>query len=210
MIELSWTIHGHETLGISEVLNNHFNGIGPPEIPITPMMAVHLDQIVIQYYLEPLAKNLLDELQKSFYEHKAPSFEIFLTQYILATHFEWLLRHARYNAAKYNIPRRYNSMKQAKQFIRGHNILMTHFHYFTASSSNKVGNSPEGCRLFQGLTKDQSLFIEYVRADMSTPDVKRLRNMKRYEQNWYFAHQIFDGLDWDPESEEVADLTMGC
>lgn len=74
------------------------------KIPVTPIMDLQLDQIVIQSFLKPLRDSLLQELQVKIYEARKENwFEIFLTVSILLTNAERLLQHSRNNAKRYGV-----------------------------------------------------------------------------------------------------------
>lgn len=74
------------------------------KIPVTPIMDLQLDQIVIQSFLKPLRDSLLQELQVKIYEARKENwFEIFLTISILLTNAERLLQHSRNNAKRYGV-----------------------------------------------------------------------------------------------------------
>jgi len=209
MIELSWGISGEESLGIREALASRLGENGLPQLPITPMMSVQLDQIVIRYFLNPLAEAFLSELQDSYNRRKGSEFELFLTQYILSTHYEVLLRHARRNAIKYDIPSRYSNMTQAKAFLRGHNILMAHFHHYKKHLPFKQESHGSYHEKTENMTMDQTSIIHHAKSKMMSLGAKELRGKKHYEQIWYFTHQIFDDTDWYPEDEIVAELNYG-
>src|ERR1700742_4988794 len=57
MIELDWRISGLETLGHAPNLDPNCPWFG--KVPVTPMMDTHLDQIIIQDFLNPLRRQVL-------------------------------------------------------------------------------------------------------------------------------------------------------
>lgn len=103
MIERDWCVTGVETLGVPQVRDEGCPWAG--KVPVTPMMDTGLDQIVIQDVLKPLRRNILSELQRQMKgERRQDCFEVILTVFIMATNTEWLLRHSRRNALRYNTP----------------------------------------------------------------------------------------------------------
>ena len=112
------------------------------KIPVTPIMDLQLDQIVIQSFLKPLRDPLLQELQVKIYEARKENwFEIFLTISILLTNAERLLQHSRNNAKRYGVQvrlcyhvftpgltlipqRRYNSLDLAYSYFHACKILI--------------------------------------------------------------------------------------
>ena len=207
MIEWSWHIIGPQTLGIP-----HVGDPGSEFIPITPMMDVQLDQIVIQDFLIPLSKRLLSELQIKMYAGRREDlFDIFLTVYILATNIEFLLRHSRGNAIRHCAPKRYNSIPLAKAYIEGHNVILSHFHYFAKGSPLATKWKSMKKSQSSGWTEEQLLFVRDMHkmvADQAD-HVRVLRAGKRYETEMYWSHQMFlEG--WMPENEEVGDEVSMC
>ena len=102
MIERDWRISGSETLGLPLVNDVKCPWFG--KVPVTPMMDTGLDQIVIKDVLMPLRQKVLSELQEKIEgTQKQDCFEIMLTVFIMATNTEWLLRHSRKNAIRYNV-----------------------------------------------------------------------------------------------------------
>ena|ERR1700761_1035019 len=101
MIERDWRVVGPVTLGMPQCY-----GLGCPwhgKVPITPIMDTMLDQIVIQDILNPLGRSILSKLKDQMQgKTKQDCFEIILTVFILATNTEWLLRHSKGNALRYN------------------------------------------------------------------------------------------------------------
>jgi hypothetical protein len=103
MIERDWSVTGPETFGLPQVGDMDCPWFG--KVPVTPMMDTGLDQIVIQDFLMPLRRNILSELQEQMQgKRRQDCFEIILTVFIMATNTEWLLRHSRRNALRYNRP----------------------------------------------------------------------------------------------------------
>jgi len=203
MIEWSWHITGPNTLGIPSV--NSFT-------PITPMMDIQLDQIVIQDFLIPLSKRLLSSLQAKMYaRNRDDLFDIFLTVYILATNVEFLLRHSRGNAIRHAAPRRYNSIPLAKAYIEGHNVIMSHFHYFAQGSVLAMKSKGKKKIDGGGLNEEQTGFVREVQTRVRDQReyTKSLRSGKRYETEMYWSHQMFEE-EWMPESEEVGDDVAMC
>lgn len=167
MIEYDWRINGSETLGHSPNFEPGCPWFG--KVPVTPMMDTQLDQIIINDFLNPLRRKVLEELQQKMYSAAKESFyEIFLAVFILATNTQLLLRHSRNNAARYRAKSRYNSLSLAKEYVHGHNILLAHFHFFCFGSplapnfpSSKVNESVS-------LSVDQINFIQHVKSFMGT------------------------------------------
>lgn len=92
IIEQDWEITGQETLGIS--------GVDDPEsplhglIPIIPIIDTQMDQIIIQETLRPLRATLIARLDKMIRAaDPAQWFEIYLTVFILLSHFEMAAKH---------------------------------------------------------------------------------------------------------------------
>jgi hypothetical protein len=101
MIERDWRITGPMTLGMHhrDEEDCPWNG----KVPVTPMMDTVLDQIIIQDILNPLRQKVLSELQDQMQGKRRPDcFEITLTVFIMTTNTEWLLRHSKGNALRYN------------------------------------------------------------------------------------------------------------
>jgi len=206
IIERSWHLTGAQNLGIPAVGDA---GV----VPITPTMDVQLDQIVIQDFLMPLAKRLLGELQTKMYARKRQDlFDIFLAVYVLATNIEFLLRHSRGNAIRHEAPRRYNSIPLAKAYVKGHNVILAHFHYF-ARGSPLAPLKAKAARKLQssGLTDEQLRFVREVQESVAAlaDHTKVLREGKRYEAEMYWSHQMFLD-DWMPESEDIMDEIALC
>jgi hypothetical protein len=100
-IERDWRISGSETLRQEAISDRNCPWSG--KIPITPMMDTQLDQIIIKDILTPLRNKVLLALQNKMQDGKKEDwFEIFLTMFVLSTSTEWLLRHSRGNALRYN------------------------------------------------------------------------------------------------------------
>ena len=102
VIERFWRICGDDNLGIDVVWDpaNPWNGT----IPIPPIMDTQLDQLVIQGYLVPLGKCLLQELEaKILKKSKEDWFEIYLTIFILLSNTEQMLAHTRRFASRYGM-----------------------------------------------------------------------------------------------------------
>ena len=179
IIERDWRICGAETLGMGVVddpENPWFE-----KIPVTPIMDLQLDQIVIQSFLKPLRDPLLQELQVKIYEARKENwFEIFLTISILLTNAERLLQHSRNNAKRYGVQvslryhvftpgltlipqRRYNSLDLAYSYFHACKILIAHFRFVCAGfvplslnwRSQKVST-------MANLDADQTRFMENI------------------------------------------------
>jgi len=102
IIEIEWEMCGPDTLGVerfSDPLNPR-NG----KIPIPPMMDTQLDQIVIHNVLNPLRKDLLDQLEARISPFKREDwFDIYLTSFIVLNHIERLAKHSAYHAELHNM-----------------------------------------------------------------------------------------------------------
>jgi len=206
MIEYDWRISGSETLGHTPNFEPGCPWFG--KVPVTPMMDTQLDQIIINDFLNPLRKRVLDELQhKMCSAAKEHFYEIFLSVFILATNTQLLLRHSRNNAARYRAKSRYNSLSLAEEYVHGHNILLAHFHYFCFGSPLTPNSTSSKSNVSKPLSADQLNFIQHVKSFMNSDvDVRRLRDSKYYESELYWSHQLFVN-DWIPESKEIAMVT---
>lgn len=102
MIEKTWRICGEDKLGLEASTDpaNPWNGI----VPVTPIMDMQLDQIVIRGVLMPLRTKLLQELQEKIYSYERGNwFSIFLTTFILLSNTESILAHSRRFARRYGM-----------------------------------------------------------------------------------------------------------
>lgn len=68
------------------------------------MMDTQLDQIVIHNVLNPLRKDLLDQLEARISPFKREDwFDIYLTSFIVLNHIERLAKHSAYHAELHNM-----------------------------------------------------------------------------------------------------------
>jgi hypothetical protein len=201
MIEYDWHDRGFQLLSHHDHINNP-NCPWFGKVPVTPLMDVQLDQIIMQDFLEPLRIKILKELKGKL--HSAPKdnfYEIILTAFILATNTHLLLQHSRGNAIRYRAKKRYNSPELAQEYIHGHNTLLSHIHYFYAGSPLKSGNKKSSN---SASYLDHVPSISKIRSSILEHDVYSLRNSQAYEAQLYWSHQLF--LEkWFPESKEIAE-----
>jgi len=84
IIEGYWGMCGVETLGIPPVEDTTGRKPWGGTVPITPIMEMQLDQIMIQDILNPLRMDILQELSRKIEANKAKFwFEIYLTIFAL-------------------------------------------------------------------------------------------------------------------------------
>ena len=97
LIEPPWAISGEDTLGMIKSTDPKSPWYG--FIPITPMMDVQLDQIVIQEVLNPLRLKLLTRLDQTIRNHPPEAwFDCYLSIYMLLNHVERAAAHGNYFA----------------------------------------------------------------------------------------------------------------
>jgi hypothetical protein len=205
MIEYDWHISGEERLGIHPSYDRDcplFN-----KVPITPMMDVQLDQIIIQDFLTPLRNRVMSELQAKFDAIKDNLFEVFLTTFILATNTQLLLQHSRRNAICYRAKNRYNSLQLAEEYVHGHNILLAHFHYLVHGSPLFRDEKKPKSKKNNAISEEEVGYVQIVRRAIDGEMTRKNRLSKEYETEMYWSHQLF--LDnWIPESKHIAEIEM--
>jgi len=106
IIERPWRMCGSDTLGCEPVDPVKYPGCPYTEIiPVPPIMAAHLDQVVIQGVLVPVRNELLEQLQESVENPKPESwFEIYLTIFILLSTVETTSAHSAKFARNFGFP----------------------------------------------------------------------------------------------------------
>lgn len=206
IIERDWRICGAETLGMGVVddpENPWFE-----KIPVTPIMDLQLDQIVIQSFLKPLRDPLLQELQVKIYEARKENwFEIFLTISILLTNAERLLQHSRNNAKRYGVQRRYNSLDLAYSYFHACKILIAHFRFVCAGFVPLSLNwRSQKASTMANLDADQTRFMESIQTKIKQKEeyVLSLKANHKYESELYWCHQLFFEK-WDPGKPWIED-----
>lgn len=100
IIERDWIIAGGDSCDIPYVCDP--DNLSYTKRPITPMMDCQLDQLVIQGFLQPLRKDLLEQLQTNINtDRHSRWYDIFLTTFVLLVNAEQLLAHSRRNAQRH-------------------------------------------------------------------------------------------------------------
>ncbi|KAF1986481.1 hypothetical protein K402DRAFT_393542 [Aulographum hederae CBS 113979] len=204
IIERDWRIAGPKTLGESVITDPQSPWVG--KVPVTPMMDTQLDQIVIQKYLVPTRKKMLEELQRLVNEKKKEDFwEVFLTMAVLLTNGERLLLGSRRNAVRYGAKGRYNSLELAERYFHACKIMLSHFHYVSRGSMPLISGQIAGAN--NGLDAEQQAFLTQIRGKVfeRRPQLDNLRHSNAYEDPLYWTHQLFTDR-WNPSESTLKEV----
>ncbi|KAI4944791.1 hypothetical protein J4E91_008478 [Alternaria rosae] len=209
VIELEWTICGEDTLGLSKVEDP--SSPWHKFVPITPMMDVQLDQIVIQDILGPLRQRLLLSLEDLIKQHVPTDwFDCYLTMYLLLNHIEWSCTHGNKFSKRYGLGRRYSDMKLAESWFHTSKILLSRFHFWSNGSDPfKVDwNKPEKVK-FARLEEHQVRFMQQLQRIVKQKErhFKELKDRHHYEKDLYWTHQLFSPK-WDPGLPHIMEETL--
>jgi hypothetical protein len=167
IIEDYWRITGEETLGIDVVTDLEAPTFGIR--PITPIMDTQLDQIVIQYILEPLRTMILEELEEKVKTHKSEDFiETFLTIFILVCSIERNTVAQANFAIEFGFNRRFSNPRLLESYFHAARILLSRFHFVIHGSAAIMSNwsNPKDVA-FADLDKEQEKLMEQIK-EMST------------------------------------------
>ena len=193
MIEKLWRITGEDTLGMVVV--------GDPEapqhdiIPVTPVMNTQLDQVVIQYILEPLRLTILDQLDKKIEKSNPEDFyEIYLTIFILLCSIERNAFAQTAFAKRYRYGRRYSNPDLLERYFHAARILLSRFHYVCQGPAALQSDwTDPAVASFAKLDTQQLEFMNETKALIAGQDTSlgNLRETRDYERPLYWCHQLF-------------------
>lgn len=193
MVEKMWRITGEDTLGMNVVSDPeapHFD-----IIPVTPIMDTQLDQIVIQYILEPLRQSILDELDTKVRQHKPKDFfETYLTFFILLCSIERNTIAQMAFAKRYRVGRKFSNPRLLESYFHAARILLSRFHFVCQGPAaiESDWTRPEVAS-FANLDKQQVKFMEETKALIAKQGntLSLLQEKKEYERPLYWCHQLF-------------------
>ncbi|EUC40780.1 hypothetical protein COCMIDRAFT_40949 [Bipolaris oryzae ATCC 44560] len=208
VIEREWTICGEDTLGLSKVKDP--SSPWHKFIPITPIMDVQLDQIVIKDILDPLRQKLILSLEDLIKQHVPKNwFDCYLTMYILLNHIEWSCTHGNKFSKRYGMNRRYSDMRLAEAWFHTSKILLSRFHFWSNGSDPFKVNwkKPEEVKFAQ-LDKHQIRFMQQLQKIVKEKELhfKELRDRHYYEKDLYWTHQLFSP-EWHPGLPHIVEET---
>ncbi|KAF4468527.1 hypothetical protein FALBO_4582 [Fusarium albosuccineum] len=216
VIEKQWKICGDDTLGVSEPTDPKSPWYG--FVPVTPLMDVQLDQIVIQQMLNPLRMKLLAKFDATIRDSKPEEwFDCYLTIFILLNHVEAASVHG-HNIAKAwgsNTLRsiqkqRYSDMTLAEGWFHAAKILLSRFHFISNGSAPFWLNWDTKIKQCHQLDTQQKIFIRRTQELMKGKDtqLEELRAKHRYEQDLYWTHQLFE-RKWKPGVPHIVEEYRG-
>ncbi|KAH8890830.1 hypothetical protein GQ53DRAFT_747031 [Thozetella sp. PMI_491] len=198
----SFEIVGNDTLGMARTLINDNSNPLYGKIPLPPVMGAQIDSVLIHQVQTQLRRKTLEELQKMICERKTKTW---LTQYlvifILLHNIALITRHDADYARKHGMKRRFAREDKVREYDHGANTLLAYFHHcnkniypFSAQCRD------EELRTLAQLDNHGVQIIKYTRqfAANRKSEWAALREAKKYEDEYYYASQLFDE-EWAPK-----------
>ncbi|KAI4859047.1 hypothetical protein F4820DRAFT_467432 [Hypoxylon rubiginosum] len=210
VIENPWSICGDDTLGLrtSPDPKSRWHRF----IPITPMMDVQLDQIIIRNVLEPLRNKLLDLIDSTIQSLNPEKwFDCFISIYLLLNHIEWAVKHGNRFSKKYGLARRFSDMKLTESWFHTCKILLSRFHFINNGSAPfRLDWTKSSNVKFARLDELQVKFMQNIQHSInsSEPYFDTLRTRHQYEKDLYWTHQLFVN-QWTPGLPHIVDELPG-
>ncbi|KAJ3543970.1 hypothetical protein NM208_g3295 [Fusarium decemcellulare] len=180
-------------------------------VPVTPLMDVQLDQIVIQQMLNPLRMKLLAKSNATIRANKPKEwFGCYLTLFILLNHVEVASVHGHNMAKAWGSNQHYSDMILAEGWFHAAKILLSRFHFITNGSEPFWLNWNAKVKQCHQIDEQQRTFIRQTQELMQGQDAqfKDLRTKNRYEHDLYWTHQLFE-REWKPGAPHIVEEVCG-
>ncbi|ORX98193.1 hypothetical protein BCR34DRAFT_496330 [Clohesyomyces aquaticus] len=199
LIEKPWRICGDETLGMKPDDDPESGYFG--RIPVTPIMDLQIDQLVIQMIVKPLGKSILTCLEQQTKRSKHSNwFATYLCFFILLHNYEVATSHDREFAELHRLKDRYSNYPLLEGFHSGAKTILAYFHYRSKGGIPFMLDWADGVAVKMAETTEEQ--TEYLRklvdmVQVSGNEFLRLKESDVYEEDLYFGSQLFE-KSWQP------------